>query len=271
VDFYNGVDKWTSTIADKTSLLRRGLGGVLTRTLRFNAQLTMRMDFTFYPGDKHALPIEVEIFSNPSNVVMFSESRVFLSEAASDLDMWSLTGVDWAVTEVIKPSTNLMYSRMTVHIEASRILTAYIFNLYGPMLLLQLISWGSIFIDPRAVPARTAVNIITVLSSYTFYQHVTQDLTKTGYVTIIDIVSVLTILQSALALAVFLRVHWLLRQKGKGPKEAGAPVVDWESRADNVDECAQKYFPAVIVFTQLIGMAPIVRSWIMTFDVGDIE
>jgi len=268
IDFYNSIKLDEKP---KLSFLQTDAGPMVTKTNRVTVDLTMRMDFTYYPGDKHALPVEVEIYSNPSTAVKFVETKVYLSEGAANLDKWDLTGVDWSTSEVLKPSTNLMYSRMTVHIEAARIILAYLFTCYGPLLLLQLIAWSTFFMDPKAVPARTAMCIITVLSSFTFYQHITADLATTGYVTFIDAVCVLTFLLAAIALAVFIRVHWLLRQVGKGPKEAGGPVVDYAAKAEALDDSSQTYFPLLILFVQLIGMGPVIRSWVLTFDMGDIE
>ena len=66
-------------------------------------------------------------------------------------------------------------------------------------------------------------------------------------------------------------MHWLLRQVGKGPKEAGGPVVDYAAKAEALDDSSQTYFPLLILFVQLIGMGPVIRSWVLTFDMGDIE
>ena len=78
----------------------------------------------------------------------------------------------------------------------------------------------------------------------------------------------------------FAQVHWLLRKAAEQkstpfthppPGRAADPVTDYEARAKNADASMRTLYPIYIMAACGIAAVPIIRSFFIYFDVGDIE
>jgi len=273
IDFYNDIGE-IRLPATKTSLLGEPGQALVTKTMRFVGDFAMRMNFLYYPGDKHALPLEIELFGNPSDAAFFNSSSVAMMPGAVGSTIWSVDDVVWRIDDVPKPSTGLSYSRLVVNLKTSRDITAYIFNLFLPILLMLFITWFTFFIDPRAVPARAGLTITALLVSYTFYNHVQEDLPTCGYMTYTDLFCIFAIVGGVAALLLFIRVHWLLRlaSDNKPPDMVHKqPPIDYKARAEWADATARLLFPVYILIAFCFALVPIFRSSQDSYDPGEIS
>jgi len=284
VDYYNSID--TTLAAQKLALQLNESGyAKMTHTTRFDVSLACRMNYAYYPGDKHALPFEVEIFSNPSDVVAFTEGAVNLLDGAEGMAVWNIANISSVISSETKPATSLSYSRFTAHLDTERILSAYIFNLYLPYYALLFVVFSTFFIDPRAVPARAALTIISLLTAISFYNHAAENLPPAGYFIFSDFFGIAVIFSACLALFSFIYVHWLLRKwtpipQAGGPKN-GALLPEAErlqategndAAAERIDSLARRYFLWIaLAITVGLSLPPIIRSFIQTYDEGDIK
>jgi hypothetical protein len=219
-DYYNSV---STTIAaskvayqtwdDKSFMIHEEQGATLVSTERFVGTFAMRMSFGTYPFDKHALPIQLDLFGNPSSAVEYRTVQVELKDGLED-PSWGIAGATSAISEVVKP-TGLKYSRMTVHINVNRLWINKAFSIYTPLVFIYVLSYGSYFVDPGPLPARTALTIVSLLSAMSYYGAVSAQLPARGYMTFIDVYCVFCIASCGIAVALFLRVHWLMRLEKK--------------------------------------------------------
>lgn len=255
------------------------------QTQRFVGTFAVRMDYTYYPGDKHALPLEIELFGNPSDTVQFNRSwaSCTMLDGAASSSLWHISSVDWGVATVIKPSTGLGYDRLTVHFNTERVLMAYLLTTYLPLILLLLVAWCTFYLDPKAVPARTALTIICLLASVTYYGTVKADLPTVGYFTYLDIFCVMVIMGAVISIFSFVRVHYWIRRgmaqhdekKSKNDlaliseMEPGDST-DYEERAPNFDKFCRRSFPIYIFFSCFLILVPIIRSFSDTYDHSDL-
>jgi hypothetical protein len=272
IDFYN-VNGEVSKPVERLAFLGAGADAKLTKTIRFWGDFETRLEFYSYPGDKHQLPIEIEIFGNPVDSVFFNETRAYLSNTAPALPVWRLRGTSWTVDDILKPATGLSYSRFTVRLNVERDITAYMLDMYLPLFLMNIIVYFSFFMDARATPARTSLTIISVLSSFAFYTHVAANLPFTGYITYTDGFCVSTILGAIYALLHFIYVHWLLRiHSGTVLKQVHKKGdADTLARAEGLDEGARGFFPIWIVIGLTFALVPMFKSMSYEFDNGEIE
>lgn len=272
IDFYNEIGD-LHLPATKDALLGAAGHALLTHTMRFVGEFAMRMNFRYYPGDKHALPVEIELFGNPSDAVFFNSSQVNIMDGAVASSVWTVDQIVWRIDDVLKPSTGLSYSRLVVNLNTSRVISAYLVNLFLPVLLMLVITWLTFFIDPRAVPARAGLTITSLLVSYTFYNHVQTDLPTTGYFTFTDLYCVFGIIGGVGALLCFIRVHWLLRLASDNkPPDVVGKTIDFKSRAEWADATCRLMFPVYILFCVTFAMVPLIMSGQSNnYDPGDIQ
>jgi len=273
IDFYNEVGQ-LEIPARKLSLLGATGHSLLTQTMRFSGKFAMRMNFVYYPGDKHALPVEIEIFGNPTSAAFLNSSAVNMITGAVASSLWDSDKLETQIDDIVKPSTGLTYSRLTVHIDLARNIEAYAINLYLPLFIILCLTYLTFYIDPRSVPARGAMCVLATLTAYTFYNTVTENMPETGYVTYTDVSCILAIFGGIISLLSYARIHWLLRQAGD---KSTRPIdgsyytnIDYRDRAERSDASCRCLFPVYILVIMSLSLGPIFRSTQDWYDEGDI-
>lgn len=78
-----------------------------------------------------------------------------------------------------------IFSEPKTIIQFERRLLYYIFGYYVPSFLIFILSWISLWIDPRSVPARVSLGIITILAMGSFLNNTNGP--KVAYATAMDI------------------------------------------------------------------------------------
>lgn len=283
LDYYNSVD--LKQRATRTALMANP--SRLVRTERFVGKFAVDMTagFAFYPGDRHILSLQLELFGNPNSHVAFAPEAAavrLLPGAAAALGMWSVEAVHERVVPVEKPSTGVTYDRLVAEIHVARSPVSCIQATYLPFLSVLLLAYGSFFIDPRAVPARAAFTAISLLASITLYLGAKRELPPLGYFSLLDCAGLLVTFGSLFAGIAFVTVHWNLRMalhlksspppqpppqppsdgsKGKGaerPQQRGVADSAWyEQRAGGIDKlCRDLVFPLYVCLCVGVFVAP---------------
>lgn len=281
-DFYNAVSYTTqaSKIAliewtDPAYKMYNYTGPTLVLTERFVATCAMRINFASYPFDKHALPIEIDLFGNPSEYVQYRTAEVVLMDGLSD-PSWAINSAEGSIADVVKP-TGLKYSRSTFHINVNRQWINKAFSIYVPLLFIFVLSYGSYYMDPAVLPARTALTIVSLLSSITYYGAIAAALPARGYLTYIDTYCICCIASCGIAVAIFLRVHWLSRCEKVPKKEGEEPPADsWldkmmysipgyqeAPKSKRLDLMMHRIWPYFFVPTFFLIFYPMTDEWVI--------
>lgn len=217
IDYYNLYDR-KDLVAVKLALNRVGSTNesVITHTERFAGLFSFRMNFVYYPFDKHALPVQLELFGNPREYVALAHPTVKLLDGAVSGSLWTARDAYCELEQTTKV-TGLTYDRFVARINMERSPISMMADTYSPLVLILLISYTSYYIDPAAVPARTAITIISLLCAITFYDRVAAKMPETSYITWLDVYCILTIVSCCVSIMVFVFVHYRLRKAKQSP------------------------------------------------------
>merc|ERR1711988_150884 len=103
------------------------------------------------------------------------------------------------------------------------------------------------------------LTITALLVSYTFYAHVKEDLPPIGYFTFTDMFCLMSIVGNILAILVFVRVHWMLRQGSDSKPIDSGPLAAKEIklRAEYTDATWRLVFPIFIVLVMCLAAVPV--------------
>ena len=79
------------------------------------------------------------------------------------------------------------YSCLSVNIVIARELSFYILTIYIPCFMIVLVSWFSFWLDYKAVPARVALGVTTLLAMSTTMGSIQRSLPPVAYTKAVDV------------------------------------------------------------------------------------
>jgi len=291
VDYYNVIGA-VAVPATKTALLQNADETYVVHTQRFFGAFASRTDGTYYPFDLQLLPLVIEAFGNPSDAVAFDPDHYkgLLSHVPSNKDAFHVDGTRTRISEERKV-TGRSYSRLSVSVLVRRKWVNKIFPCYAPVTILLTLICFSVYMDPAAVPARTALTIISLLSSVVVFRNLANGTPGFGWT---DALGVWVIFCAAGAVAIFVRVHWLRqtedvawkkkmesmaedysKNQDDEPKENSTKKMlrklglfgrDSDPPSKRVDEVARKYLPLIFAVEAFLIICPAIGA--LTHDYG---
>lgn len=214
--------------------------------------------------------MEIELFGNPNNVLAIAYDKVLCAGALRST-AWTLQTAGSDLMSVLKP-TGEYYDRQTVSFGVDRITFNFAVGIYLPMILVVLVSYGTFYVDPGAVPARAALVIISLLCSITLYQKIESGLPASGTLTWVDVFCLYAIILNTLAVPAFLLTHHRIRtlqKKRLQNAQAKSPLKrllkegmddDGSPHPDELDKWMRKWWPYLFAILILFILIPYITS-----------
>ncbi|XP_070534368.1 glycine receptor subunit alphaZ1-like [Ptychodera flava] len=156
-------------------------------SIRLGLILTCNMHLERFPMDQQRCKIEVETYSYTTQdmkLLWFEESPLQIDSEVV-LPQYKIASLEYY--EITRPYTTGNYSHLIAEFILQRELGFYMLQAYIPSILLVILSWVSLWMEPGAAPARVALGITTVLALVTQGTWMRSQLPKVAYATAIDI------------------------------------------------------------------------------------
>ncbi len=146
-----------------------------------------------FPFDKQKLIyelIDAEYNNDVRNLRVAKSSYAVLENfmQKDDIPGWQKKDYDFVYTSVNKPGmmkTDFAQG-LKLEIELERKFGYYIFKVIFPIILILLICWASVWIDPKELESRLTITIVCLLSLIAYNFVIDSELPKLEYLTVLD-------------------------------------------------------------------------------------
>ncbi|XP_031567630.1 glycine receptor subunit alpha-1-like [Actinia tenebrosa] len=159
--------------------------GDVLLSVRITTTLGCQMDFRRFPFDVQHCDFQIGSYGNTEDDVIIrwrGEKGVIIADSVEVLQ-YTISNITTSNAKVVY-NTGTFSEPKTVFV-FSRRLMYYMFGYYVPAVLICVLSWISLWIDPRSVPARVSLGIITILAMGSFLHGSSGP--KVSYATALDI------------------------------------------------------------------------------------
>jgi hypothetical protein len=197
--------------------------GTTTYTERFTVTLQAPdFDFRLFPFDSQDFYVRIQMILDDNRYVLVPNTdRIRLGNQLGE-EQWLFRLSDVAVT------SEDGISRLTVHLEANRHQTYYLFRLFLPIVLITVVTWVTFFLGDYVKRIDVAGANLLVFVAFNFT--VSSDLPRLGYLTLLDTVLISTFVVTILIIVLNVYLQWLRKH-------------DREERARRIDQIAIWAYP----------------------------
>ncbi|XP_013404995.1 glycine receptor subunit alpha-1 [Lingula anatina] len=186
--FLNEKSAKLHSVPSPNILLRIWPTGQILYSQRLSLTIGCQFDFFNFPMDVQICKLEMQSYAYSTDDLHFRWHEPPIDFRKSDLNFPEFELIDIEVDKSIEEhQATGNYSRLIVAVRIKRDSRPYIINIYVPSTVVVILSFMSMWIDPRAVPARVTIGIITVLTTMTQSVNIQQELPKVSYVKAVDV------------------------------------------------------------------------------------
>jgi len=177
--------------------------GMVLFSIRVSLTLSCPMNLKLYPLDRQTCPMQIASYGWATDDLVYmwkKEDPVQIGKGIS-LPRFVIEKYSSDYCNV-KTSTG-EYSCLLMELTLKREFSYYMLTIYVPTCMLVIVSWFSFWIDPKAVPARVALGVTTLLTMSTKTASISNSLPPVAYTKVVKICSapyfaaLLTIIYSA--------------------------------------------------------------------------
>ncbi len=161
--------------------------------------LNTKLDFKSYPFDLQNLKIEIINNFPMAGIDIFEDEIEDFFDIDPEIiyDKKNNTLYEWNITQ-----ENINYKisndNLNILITAERNANYFIFKVFSPILLILIVCWSILFIEPKQLESRLTVSIVCFLTLIAYNFVIDEDLPKLGYLTLIDYIVLISYLYSAI-------------------------------------------------------------------------
>ncbi|KAM7447463.1 hypothetical protein ABFA07_004463 [Porites harrisoni] len=239
--FVNAKDGEMHDVTSSNVMVMLAPGGLV----KYNARITVKaycpMNLEDFPMDKQRCPITIESYGYSDAHITFKwETSNGMEFVASNLQMhpqYVLTGMELSQSFTAYVAAN--WTGVTATFIFERIYSYFIYNVYGPSVIVVIISWVG-FVIPRDTPAaRVTLAVTAVLTIVTILTILNSSIAKVNYIKKIDVYLIccfLFVFSSLMEYSIILLLSSRMKkmQQKRPHKEAEEEKEDLESNSFSV-------------------------------------
>ncbi|XP_049861517.1 gamma-aminobutyric acid receptor alpha-like [Schistocerca gregaria] len=184
--FYNGKQSYLHTITTPNKFVRLYRDGRVLYSSRLTIKAGCPMNLEDFPMDTQRCPLKFGSFGYTTTDVVYRWNRQRTVAIAEDmkLSQFDLIATPSAnQTDVLKSGE---YSMLLVSFHLQRHMGNFLIQVYGPCVLLVVLSWVSFWLNREATADRVSLGITTVLTMTFLGLEARTDLPKVPYPTALD-------------------------------------------------------------------------------------
>ncbi|XP_012279805.1 gamma-aminobutyric acid receptor alpha-like [Orussus abietinus] len=185
--FYNGKQSYLHTITSPNKFVRLYQDGRVLYSSRLTIKAGCPMNLEDFPMDTQRCPLKFGSFGYTSRDVVYKWNSARQVAIADDMKLSQFDLVANPTANHSAPSLSQAdYSMLLVSFHLQRHMGNFLIQVYGPCVLLVVLSWVSFWLNREATADRVSLGITTVLTMTFLGLEARTDLPKVPYPTALD-------------------------------------------------------------------------------------
>ncbi|XP_024943422.1 gamma-aminobutyric acid receptor alpha-like isoform X2 [Cephus cinctus] len=235
--FYNGKQSYLHTITSPNKFVRLYQDGRVLYSSRLTIKAGCPMNLEDFPMDTQRCPLRFGSFGYTSRDVVYKWNSARQVAIAEDmkLSQFDLVANPTANHSMAPTLSHREYSMLLVSFHLQRHMGNFLIQVYGPCVLLVVLSWVSFWLNREATADRVSLGITTVLTMTFLGLEARTDLPKVPYPTALDFFVFLSFAFIFATIIQFAVVHYFTKY-GSGECYFSSDLSDTENSSDEEDE-----------------------------------
>nr|XP_050860893.1 gamma-aminobutyric acid receptor alpha-like isoform X9 [Vespula vulgaris] len=238
--FYNGKQSYLHTITSPNKFVRLYQDGRVLYSSRLTIKAGCPMNLEDFPMDTQRCPLKFGSFGYTTRDVIYKWNSARQVAIAEDmkLSQFDLVANPTANHSTTPPLSHAEYSMLLVSFHLQRHMGNFLIQVYGPCILLVVLSWVSFWLNREATADRVSLGITTVLTMTFLGLEARTDLPKVPYPTALDFFVFLSFAFIFATIIQFAVVHYFTKY-GSGECYFSSDLSDTESSSSENEEISR--------------------------------
>ncbi|XP_019882616.2 gamma-aminobutyric acid receptor alpha-like [Camponotus floridanus] len=234
--FYNGKHSYLHTITSPNKFVRLYQDGRVLYSSRLTIKAGCPMNLEDFPMDIQRCPLQFGSFGYTTRDVIYKWNSARQVAIAEDmkLSQFDLVANPTANHSTAPGFSHANYSMLLVYFHLQRHMGNFLIQVYGPCVLLVVLSWVSFWLNREATADRVSLGITTVLTMTFLGLEARTDLPKVPYPTALDFFVFLSFAFIFATIIQFAVVHYFTKY-GSGECYFSSDLSDTESSSGEED------------------------------------
>lgn len=234
--FYNGKHSYLHTITSPNKFVRLYQDGRVLYSSRLTIKAGCPMNLEDFPMDTQRCPLRFGSFGYTKRDVIYKWNSARQVAIADDmkLSQFDLVANPTANYSASPPLSHTDYSMLLVYFHLQRHMGNFLIQVYGPCILLVVLSWVSFWLNREATADRVSLGITTVLTMTFLGLEARTDLPKVPYPTALDFFVFLSFAFIFASIIQFAVVHYFTKY-GSGECYFSSDLSDTDSSSEEED------------------------------------
>ncbi|XP_071638259.1 GABA-gated ion channel isoform X2 [Temnothorax longispinosus] len=234
--FYNGKHSYLHTITSPNKFVRLYQNGRVLYSSRLTIKAGCPMNLEDFPMDTQRCPLQFGSFGYTTRDVIYKWNSARQVAIAEDmkLSQFDLVANPTANHSTAPGFSHAEYSMLLVYFHLQRHMGNFLIQVYGPCVLLVVLSWVSFWLNREATADRVSLGITTVLTMTFLGLEARTDLPKVPYPTALDFFVFLSFAFIFATIIQFAVVHYFTKY-GSGECYFISDLSDTESSNEEED------------------------------------
>ncbi|XP_060816717.1 gamma-aminobutyric acid receptor alpha-like isoform X1 [Bombus pascuorum] len=231
--FYNGKHSYLHTITSPNKFVRLYKDGRVLYSSRLTIKAGCPMNLENFPMDTQRCPLQFGSFGYTKRDVIYKWNSARQVAIAEDmkLSQFDLVANPTANYSASATLSHAEYSMLLVYFHLQRHMGNFLIQVYGPCVLLVVLSWVSFWLNREATADRVSLGITTVLTMTFLGLEARTDLPKVPYPTALDFFVFLSFAFIFATIIQFAVVHYFTKY-GSGECYFSSDLSESESSSD---------------------------------------
>ena len=166
--------------------------------------LNIKNDFNLksFPFDRQKLTLKLFTESDLEFVKVnwtgLTELDLEEFKKENSINGWNINDIKLSNSFVKKPAVEEYYDAIQIDVIVDRKSGYYIFKIIVPIILILMICWSSVWIDPKEIESRLTITIVCLLSLIAYNFVIDADMPKLEYLTIMDYIILISYVYAAI-------------------------------------------------------------------------
>lgn len=221
--------------------------GDVLYSIRVSLTVACSMHLALFPLDKQTCSLDVASYGWTTNDLIYQWKSQGAVQFVANLSLPGGFKMDGHANVKCDVATATgAYSCLRVVLVFARQLSFFIFTIYIPCFMIVIVSWMSFWIDHKAVPARVALGVTTLLAMSTQQASINRSLPPVAYTKAVDVWSGVCVCYVFCALLEYALVNYASRSDAqRAEKQKQAKERELEHAAFSADRIEEGGFPPV--------------------------
>jgi len=188
--------------------------GTVLFSIRVSLTLSCPMNLKLYPLDTQTCPMQIASYG------WATDDLVYIWQSNNSVQIGKVSLPRFVIEKYSSDYCNVhtstgSYSCLLMELTLRREFSYYMLTIYVPTCMLVIVSWFSFWIDPKAVPARVALGVTTLLTMSTKTASISNSLPPVAYTKAVDLWTGVCIFFVFFALLEYTAVNAAIRSDAK--------------------------------------------------------